>query len=672
MPAAEAPKLLTAAEGANATAVSVAATLDVVDTSPAPAPPLDTADEARLSVVVQEPPRPSSEAVVTEGDAPRVTPTAEEAPSVTVVIPPTDADAGNAKETGTVEVKRNVHETCLHCRKSKVRCDKLVPCGRCRRKNLECIHPPKGQRRYPKSRMHRYRGPVDDKKRTPDRLPGYPLSPTVGYPHPGMYSPFPPPLVNNGVGQPDLSWWQHDRSLSTGSPSKELPWGQGDWHNYSSPPPPPPPPSSSGAGSARGTFFGPWPGATSFMSASAATPFHSGTTSTVGSYTMAAGFVDDRSGAPSPHAAQYGVGNVRTEAPSVAPVRGVESTESEPPPPPTAEEGPRVKQENDHDGVSTIDPVLSHLMRPKRLSNNGEAYSVSDVDASNKRTCRSSVTITNGAVVGSDEGAFYDSTGSTKNGHPRSSGQPSSPEYEEDTIKPRQKVAVERSDDPWTEKKWTLTGPHRLLNGWLELMPCVAYNTESAQNALVHLAHVAIATRRPVLLEHILYIFKKKGIRFDPSIAASMSNVAPAHFPIAEEACVFPARLDGVALIACPVLYVTVSYGWMRCDANDAFRQCIMDRFVVDDTVFDILEQVICDEDLPICYDALPVLYCSLSTEIGITVLLSENVSGVTGWMADKHHPIATQLRMRFEVSSDGNHAKYAICMLPTRVLPKF
>lgn len=630
-----------------------------------------------MNALVQEPPTQSEEAQPTEADAPQVTPTAEEAPFVAPGIHPIETDdarAGKPQRAETADVKRPVHETCLHCRKSKVRCDKQVPCGRCRRKNLECIHPPKGPRRYPKSRMHKYRGAVDDKKRTPDRLSGYPLSPNShhsphGYPHPGMYPPLPPSLVNNGVGQPDLSWWQHDRSLSTGSASKELTWGQGDWHKYSSPPPPSP-----GGGSTRGPLFGPpWPGATSFMPASAAMPFRSGAATTVGSYTIPGGFVDDRGGAPSPYPAHYGVSNVRTDASSIAAVHGVESTESEPtpsPPPPTAEERPRAKEQSDKDGISTIDPVLSHLTRPKRLSNNGEACPVSDVDASNKRTCRSSVTVTNGTAGGgaSDEGAVYDSAGNTKNGHPRSSGQPSSPEYDDDNSEPRQKLMARRSADPWTEKKWTLTGPHRLLNGWLELMPCVAYNSESAQHALIHLAHVAIATRRPVLLEHILYIFKRKGFRFDPSVAAAMSNVAAVHFPIAEDACVFPARLDGVDLVACPVLYVTVSYGWMRCDANDAFRQCIMDRFVVDDTVFDILEQVICDEDLPICYDALPVLYCSLSTEVGITVLLSENVSGATGWMADKHHPIATQLRMRFEVSSDGNHAKYAICMLPTRL----
>ena len=49
-----------------------------------------------------------------------------------------DPVTGEELQGGDEEVQAG-GETCLPCRISKVRCDKQMPCGRCRRRKMMCI-----------------------------------------------------------------------------------------------------------------------------------------------------------------------------------------------------------------------------------------------------------------------------------------------------------------------------------------------------------------------------------------------------------------------------------------------------------------------------------------------------------------------------------------------------
>ena len=228
-------------------------------------------------------------------------------------------------------------------------------------------------------------------------------------------------------------------------------------------------------------------------------------------------------------------------------------------------------------------------------------------------------------------------------------------------------------DDELTSERWRKTGPHRILNGWLELMRCVVYNAAWGVDVLVHLAHVAIATRRPVLLQHVLFLFKQHGVRFDAERAflqlAQLERRAESvrHGPAPPgELCAFPSYIDGWDLADCPVLYVAVRFGRLRlCDANDVFQQNVLDRLEDGENFFDVCEQLIDEDDLPSCYDALTELLSGISAEAFVTVKLHEDIDTSSGWLKHAPRPLVATVRFRFELTADGREAKYGVCVMP-------
>jgi len=115
------------------------------------------------------------------------------------------------------------------------------------------------------------------------------------------------------------------------------------------------------------------------------------------------------------------------------------------------------------------------------------------------------------------------------------------------------------------------------------------------------------------------------------------------------------------------VLYVTISCGRLAvCDANDVFKRNLIDHIVEDETIFDLVDQIFIEDDLPRCYDALTQLYCGLADEVDVALRLEDTVDCATGWMAaERTRPVATQARLRFAISDDGQDATYGICLLP-------
>lgn len=195
---------------------------------------------------------------------------------------------------------------------------------------------------------------------------------------------------------------------------------------------------------------------------------------------------------------------------------------------------------------------------------------------------------------------------------------------------------------------WSRTGPHRLLNSWLELMQRVIYNQERAVRTLIHLAQTAIASRRPDLLQHVLFLLKQNGRKFDACSTLReveyRKKIAPSQEAHSKDACVFPLRLNGVDMHACLIIYLTVYYGVIQvCDANDVFKENVMDSTVNDESVFDILARIFSGDDLLLCYDAMVELYCGVSSEISLMLNYNKNVGKASGWMKDKATKASTQ-----------------------------
>lgn len=208
---------------------------------------------------------------------------------------------------------------------------------------------------------------------------------------------------------------------------------------------------------------------------------------------------------------------------------------------------------------------------------------------------------------------------------------------------PRQSVSTSVED-------WTRTGLHRLLNGWLEVMQRVIYNQDRAIRTLIHLAHTAVASPQPDLLQLVLFLLKQNGRKFD--LCSTLreiehrKKVAPCLEAHSKDVCLFPLRLNGVDMNACLIIYITVSYGIIQiCDANDVFKENVMDSIVNDESVFGILARIFSGDDLLLCYDAMVELYCGVSSEICLMLKYNKSVGHGAAWMKEE----ATQASFYFD-----------------------
>lgn len=197
-------------------------------------------------------------------------------------------------------------------------------------------------------------------------------------------------------------------------------------------------------------------------------------------------------------------------------------------------------------------------------------------------------------------------------------------------------------------EEWTRQGPHRLLNSWLEVMQRVIYDRNRASRTLVHLAQTAMATRKPCLLQHVLYLFKQNGLKLDASATfreLETKQTTCLDGPLHPDACKFSITLFGIHLVDCPVIYVKVSYGLIQtCHANTVFKENIMDFIVNDESFFDIMAHAFSEEDLLLCYDAVVELFCGVSSEVCLCLTFNGNVGSCSGWLKKHPRPTKTQV----------------------------
>jgi len=186
----------------------------------------------------------------------------------------------------------------------------------------------------------------------------------------------------------------------------------------------------------------------------------------------------------------------------------------------------------------------------------------------------------------------------------------------------------------------------------------------------VHLAHVAIATRRPVLLQHVLFLFKHHNVRFDAAKAfLQLAHLAEHQHDDAVPTTrdLFPAHADGWDVQRdCPVACASVRFGRVRSfDANDVFRRNVLDGLEDGDNFFDVLDQLVDPHDLPLCYDAITQLLCGVAHQVSVSVTLHDDVDATSGWLARYPRPAAATVRFRFDLAPDARAATYGLLVLP-------